>query len=146
MHPSIFEEDLICIHQFENISLRTVRFVRIKKTFTPQFESIAESLLSNNQPIHTALDFVARYIWKKVQLRILISLVLNDVNILYVSWFTFKTLFWTLMYLFLIFSARACWYKLEGFGQMNHFLRRVLFVNFWVFIEKIHQFGSLYEV
>ena len=43
-HSAIFEGDLSFTHQFENISIINVRFVGIRKLYTPRFESVTEAL------------------------------------------------------------------------------------------------------
>ena len=37
LHPSIFEENLICTHQFKNFNWIFGTYVRIRKFCTPQF-------------------------------------------------------------------------------------------------------------
>ena len=44
LHPSIFEEDLHCTHQFSELLLNYGHICEYQKICTPQFESIAEPL------------------------------------------------------------------------------------------------------
>ena len=46
LHPSIFEEDLICTHRFENFSYVNDRFIRIRK-FLPHVAGVADIPLQN---------------------------------------------------------------------------------------------------